>query len=99
MPCNINGFRKTKFLILIERAKESVIHISSGPVILMYNLSYVTSLLIAAVQLSRYPVILALYLLSGLLGGFFSLYSSQQQETLTKKRQIDINASAWVFCA
>ena len=75
--------------IKIDRAKETVYHISNGPVVLMYNLAYFLSLGIAVVHLSNYFIILLLYLASGFLGAIVNIVQKQYRENINKLREID----------
>jgi ABC-type multidrug transport system fused ATPase/permease subunit len=77
-------------LVKIDRAKQTVYHISSGPAVLMYNLSYFIALGIATIKLVQYPLILLLFWTSGLVSGVLSLNQKQESENLNKDREIDV---------
>lgn len=75
-----------------ERANDAIIHISSGPALLMYNISYLVSLIIPTIQLFKYPVLLAVYYSMGLIVAINSTYQNQRAEALRKSLDGDKRA-------
>lgn len=81
-----------EYQLRFERANDAIIHISSGPAILMYNISYLVSLIVPTIQLFKYPVLLALYYLMGLLVAINNTYQAQRVEMLQKSIDSDKRA-------
>ena len=78
--------------VKFDRANNAIIHISSGPALLMYNMSYVISLVVPTVQLSKYPFLLISYYVIGLISAIHSTYQSQKAEQLRKSIEGDKRA-------
>ncbi|MBQ8175050.1 MAG: ABC transporter ATP-binding protein [Clostridia bacterium] len=78
--------------VKIDRAKQSIVHISSGPVFLMYSLSYLVSLLIPTIQLMQYPILLVAYYVSGLIAAVVDVRQKQKAEELRKSIEVDKRA-------
>ena len=80
------------FQVKIDRASEAAIHISSGPALLMYSLSYVIALLIPTIQLIRYPLLLVLYYVMGFLLAINNTAQRQKADKLRKSIEVDKRA-------
>ena len=80
------------FQVKYDRACEAVAHISSGPALLMYSLSYVITLVIPTIQLLRHPFLLIMYYVMGLLVAIHTTYQSQKADELRKSIEIDKRA-------
>lgn len=80
------------FQVKFNRASKAVVHISSGPALLMYSLSYVIALVIPTVQLLRFPMLLSVYYMMGLLIAINNAYHSQRAEELRKAIEVDKRA-------
>ncbi|MGL5381775.1 ATP-binding cassette domain-containing protein [Clostridium sp.] len=75
--------------IKIDRAKESIIYISSGPAILMYNIAYFISLLISTIQLIKYPTVLIIYYIMGLMLAINRIIQANHMEEFLEKTEIE----------
>lgn len=80
------------FQVKYDRACEAVVHISSGPALLMYSMSYMIALVIPTIQLFKYPFLLIMYYVMGLLVAIHNTYQSQKADELRKIIEIDKRA-------
>lgn len=80
------------FQVKYDRACEAVVHISSGPALLMYSMSYMIALVIPTIQLFQYPFLLIMYYVMGLLVAIHNTYQSQKADELRKSIEIDKRA-------
>lgn len=78
--------------VKFDRTNDATIHISSGPALLMYSISYMVSLAIPTFQLIKYPVLLAIYYTMGLIIAIHSTCQSQENDTLRKSLEGDKRA-------
>lgn len=78
--------------VKFDRANDATIHISSGPALLMYSISYIVSLVIPTVHLIKYPVLLFAYYAMGLIIAIHSTYQSQKADELRKSLEGDKRA-------
>lgn len=78
--------------IKFDRANDATIHISSGPALLMYSISYIVSLAIPTFQLIKYPTLLLIYYALGLTTAIHSTYQKQKADELRKSLESDKRA-------
>ena len=86
--CKLEWLDTANYQVKIEHAKESIIYISSGPAILIYNISYLISLLIPTFQLIKYPHIVVLYYFIGLLSAISNTKHNLSIEKQNKELRI-----------
>jgi len=78
--------------VKFDRANDATTHISSGPALLMYSISYIVSLVIPTIQLIRYPLLLSIYYAMGFILAIHNTYQSQKADQLRKSLEVDKRA-------